>query len=116
MKLRIILITILAASSAMLFSQGSLKYQLPPAEIVKIVDTSPTPSVSVSPDHENIIVIERPALITISELSQEELRLAGLRINPALFGPSRQTWNKGFTIMNIDGTNVREISGMPDDR
>ncbi|HPF02642.1 MAG TPA: prolyl oligopeptidase family serine peptidase [Bacteroidales bacterium] len=116
MKPRFILITIMAASAAMLFSQGSLKYQLPPAEIIKIVDAPPTPSMSVSPDHKNIIIIDRPSLITIGELSQEELRLAGLRINPALFGPSRQTWNREFRIMNIDGTNIREISGMPQNK
>lgn len=115
MKRKLFLIVIFAALSALVLkSQGSLKYQLPPDEIVKIVDAPSTPALSVSPDKKNIVVIERPSLITISELSQEELRLAGLRINPAQFGPSRQTWNRGFKIMNIDGTDIREIRGLPD--
>ena len=96
-------------------AQEALKYQLPPAEIVKIVDAPMTPSTSVSPDKVNIILIERSSIITIEELSSEELRIAGLRIDPATGGPSRQTYNKGFKIMNIDGTNVREISGLPSD-
>jgi len=96
-------------------AQEGLKYQLPPAEIVKIVDAPQIPAVSVSPDKTNIVLIERPGIITIKELSTEEYRIAGLRINPATNGPSRQTFNRAFTIMNIDGTNIREISGMPQD-
>ncbi len=102
----------------MIFStsaQEALKYQLPPSEIVKIVDAPQTPSVSVSPDKSSIILIERPELISIEELSATELRIAGLRIDPAISGPSRQTYNKGFKIINIDGTDVRDIIGLPQD-
>ncbi|MBW6502058.1 MAG: prolyl oligopeptidase family serine peptidase, partial [Bacteroidales bacterium] len=49
------------------------------------------------------------------ELSEEELRIGGLRINPMTSGPSRLTHNKGFRIANIDGTSVSEIEGMPAD-
>lgn len=94
-------------------AQEALKYQLPPSEIVRIVDAAPTPAISISPDKTNILIIERPGNITISELSSEEFRLAGIRIDPAISGPSRQTYNKGFKIMNIDGANIREINGLP---
>ncbi len=94
-------------------SQEALKYQLPPDEIVKIVDAQATPMVSVSPDKSMMLIIERPPLITIRELSAEELRLAGLRIDPSTNGPSRQTFNKGYRLMDIKGTNIREIPGMP---
>jgi dipeptidyl aminopeptidase/acylaminoacyl peptidase len=96
-------------------SQEPLKYQLPPDEIVRIVDAPATPVISVSPDKSNIVIIKRPPIITISELSAEELRIGGLRINPSNSGPSRQTYNKGFKIANIDGTNVRSINGLPSD-
>lgn len=106
--------------SAVLFTvpdtsaQESLKYQLPPVEIVRIVDAPQTPSISVSPDKSKIVLVERPNIITIEELSAGELRLAGLRIDPAINGPSRQTYNKSYKIMNIDGTDIRDIAGMPD--
>jgi hypothetical protein len=77
----LMLILALAVSSLLLKSQEALKYQLPPSEIVKIVDAQPTPAVSVSPDKSSIIIIERPGNITIKELSAEEFRLAGLRID-----------------------------------
>lgn len=111
--------TLVLASIALSFftanGQEALKYQLPPAEIVKIADAPPTPSVSVSPDKLNLLLIGRPGNITIRELSAEEFRIAGLRIDPAIGGPSRQTYNKGFRLMNIDGTNFRDISGLPQD-
>jgi dipeptidyl aminopeptidase/acylaminoacyl peptidase len=108
----LILITLLfvALNSS---GQEALKYQLPPEEIVKIVDAPQTPVVSISPDKSTIILVVRPELITIRELSAEEFRIAGLRIDPAISGPSRQTYNRGFSLMNIDGTNIREISGLP---
>ena len=107
----VIQILVLSVATA----QEALKYQLPPAEIVKIVDAPQIPLVSVSPDKTSIVLVERPGIITIKELSAEEYRIAGLRINPATSGPSRQTFNLGFKIMNIDGTNIREIGGMPQD-
>jgi len=115
--IRIFLISIAFTTiiSSSLNSQEPVKYKVPPEEIVRIVDAPVTPVVSVSPDKTNILVIERPPIITINELSEEELRLAGLRINPATSGPSRQTFNKGFSLMNIDGSNVRQISGLPED-
>lgn len=107
-----------SAALALILSQGiksqePLKYQLPPDDIVRIVDAPSTPLISVSPDKTSIIIIERSLIITIAELSAGELRLGGLRIDPATSGPSRQTFNKGFKIMNIDGTNIREIEGLP---
>jgi len=113
-KKSLFFLTALVLSQSDLFSQEALTYQLPPSEIVKIVDAPQSSSVSVSPDQSNILVIERPELITIEELSTEELRIAGLRINPAISGPSRQTYNTGFKLMNIDGTNLREINGLPE--
>jgi dipeptidyl aminopeptidase/acylaminoacyl peptidase len=94
-------------------SQEALKYQLPPDEIVRIVDAPVTPLISVSPDKTTIVLIDRAPIITIKELSAGELRLGGIRINPATNGPSRQTFNKSFRLINIDGTNTSEISGLP---
>jgi len=105
----LILLAITLAGSA----QEELKYQVPPDDIVRIVDAPVTPVISVSPDKSVIILVERPPIITIKELSAPELRLAGLRIDPSTNGPSRQTFNTGFRIMDIDGNNIRDIEGMP---
>ena len=111
-KLFFLLISALVAAAAT--SQEALKYQLPPEEIMKIVDAPVPPQVSISPDKSKMLVIVRAPIITISELSEEELRIAGLRINPANNGPSRQTYNKGYFLINIDGSDSRPVNGIPD--
>ncbi|MEX1241252.1 MAG: prolyl oligopeptidase family serine peptidase [Cyclobacteriaceae bacterium] len=95
-------------------AQEPLMYQIPPPEITRIVDAPPTPEVSVSPDNATIVLITRPGLISIEDLSAEELRLAGLRIDPSNNGRSRLRHSQGFKIMDIDGTNIRDIGGMPE--
>ncbi len=97
------------------FAQEGLKYQKPPEEIVEIMTASPTPSVSISPDGAVIALIERPGMPTIEDLSREELRLAGLRIDPAVNGPSRRTYSTGLSLMDIEGNNRKEIKGLPSD-
>ena len=94
-------------------AQDALKYQVPAKEITAIVDAKPTPVISVSPDKMNIVLIDRPGIPSISDLAAEELRLAGLRIDPVVNGPSRQTFNTSFKLINIDGTNQRTLTGMP---
>ena len=114
MKKYFLILVLFIVTTLASIPQEALKYQFPPEAIVKIVDAPVTPVVSVSPDKSAMLIIGRAPIITISELSAEELRLAGLRIDPATSGPSRQTYNTGFRIMNIDGTNVREIAGLPE--
>ncbi|MGH7480780.1 MAG: prolyl oligopeptidase family serine peptidase [Longimicrobiales bacterium] len=62
-------------------AQGS--YALPPEPIPQILDAPPLPSVAVGPDHERLLLMERPSMPSIRDLSQPMLRLAGARINPA---------------------------------
>lgn len=54
-----------------------------------LVDAPSTPWVSLDRRGEWMVVMERSELPSIAELSQPELRLAGLRLNPRNFGPSR---------------------------
>ncbi len=110
----IITIAIILAASFAARSQAPLNYQVPPEDIVRIADAPATPLITVSPDKSNIVIIEVPPLASIAELSADELRIAGLRIDPATNGRSRQTFYKGFRIMSIDGSGLRDISGLPD--
>ena len=89
-------------------------YQLPPQEIIDLVDAPSTPSISISPDNQVILLTESPELPSIDELAMEELRLGGIRFDPRTNGPSRAGFGTGLSLMNIDGTNLRQVSGMPD--
>ncbi len=74
-------------------SSSDLKYQLPPEVIVKMVDAPPTPILSLSPagaaGPRMILIKQSSSLPTITDLSEPELRLAGLRFNPKVDAPSR---------------------------
>jgi dipeptidyl aminopeptidase/acylaminoacyl peptidase len=56
----------------------------------------------------------RPGAPSIAEVSAPELRLAGLRINPDNYGPSRGGSYDGLAFRELDGTE-RPVSGLPTD-
>src|SRR5688572_14446532 len=79
-----------------------LSYQTPPKAIADLVDIPPTPSVSLGPDGTTLLLMQAPTLPPISEVSQPELRLAGLRINPKTSGPSRRGHLIGLSLLALD--------------
>ncbi|HET6700566.1 MAG TPA: prolyl oligopeptidase family serine peptidase [Gemmatimonadaceae bacterium] len=76
-------------------------YRQPPAPIADILDAPQTPAVYVSPDHRWLLLAERASLPSIAELSEPELRLAGLRINPRTGGRSRDVSGTGLRLRAI---------------
>ena len=73
-------------------AQVSLTYQKPSKEILELVDVSLAPSVLVNDSKDFMILLYRDPFKSIEDLSQEELRLAGLRINPKTNIGSRVTY------------------------
>ncbi len=96
-------------------AQVEMTYQEPPASIVELVDAPTTPSISISPRNNMILLMENPGLPTIEDLAVEELRLGGIRFDPRTNGPSRGWHHTGLTLMNIDGSNERRVSGLPEE-
>ncbi len=88
-------------------------YRIPPLDIADIVDAKPTPSVSVDPKKNWMLLMSRPGLPLIAELSQPELRIAGMRINPANNGSSRSTYFSGLALQSLRNGGLRTISGLP---
>ncbi|NJR49084.1 MAG: S9 family peptidase [Leptolyngbyaceae cyanobacterium CSU_1_3] len=64
-------------------------WKSPPAPIAQILEAPLPPTVSISPDHQWLIELERSSLRPIAELAEPELGLAGVRINPKLNTPAR---------------------------
>jgi len=90
-----------------------IPFQMPPEEVVRIVDTAPAPDVSLSPDRSMMLLLQRSGLPTIEELAQPELRLAGIRINPANNGPSRAASFIGLELYHIENDTTTPIQGLP---
>lgn len=102
-------------------SAGTLRaqsYQTPPKALADLVTVPPTPGVSVSGKSERrpddyLLILERAANPTIAELSQPELRLAGLRLNPAINGPSRATYLTNLKLKKLPAGTETAIAGLP---
>lgn len=89
-------------------------YQTPAPELARLVDAPVTPSASLSPDGEVMLLQERPSLPTIAEVSRPELRIAGLRIDPRNNGPSRSRGFTGLMLKRLPGGEERTIEGVPE--
>ncbi len=98
--------------SAMAVAQNNAGYQMPPKPLADLVLAAPTPTVSVDSKSQWMLIMERnTATTTVSELSQPELRLAGLRINPATNGLSRAVYINNLKLKKV-AANAPEITVM----
>ncbi len=112
--MRIFTITIMTMLlSTMAVAQENIGYQTPPKPIADLIDAAPTPGLSISPDDEWLLLMERPSLPSIEEVSGEELRIAGLRINPATNGPSRGSYYTNIKMKSLDTQQEKDIAGLP---
>jgi len=110
-----LVIVILAASAMLISAQDKTGYQLPPEAIVSLLDAPQTPSVNLSPDNQTMLLLFRPGLPSIADLSQPELRLAGVRFDPSTNGPSRGQGISRISSMKTDGTQAGDLKGLPSD-
>lgn len=95
-------------------SQGGLGYQEPPTEIKELVDAPLAPSVRIDNKGENVVLLYRDAYKTIAELSEEELRLGGLRINPVTNIGSRTTFYNNIKVKKAFDSDAQQVTGLPD--
>ncbi len=88
---------------------GQSTYRLPPPEVVEIIDAKPEPSLSLSPDGEWLLLLERDAMPAISDLSRRMLKLAGLRIDPVANGLFRTDYYRGLSLRRRSSDDVVRI-------
>ncbi len=98
-----------------IYAQENIGYQKPPSEILDLVDVQLAPSVLLDDHKEFMVLLYRNAFKSIEELSQEELRLAGLRIDPKTNIGSRVTYFNNVEIKNITVKNGKptQVKGLP---
>ncbi len=97
------------------YSQENSEYQKPPASILELVDVERAPIVSMDSKKEQMLFYYRDAFKTLSDLSQPELRLAGLRINPQTNISSTANFFTNIKYKKLNDSDVQEIANLPDD-
>ncbi|WP_370174442.1 S9 family peptidase [Leeuwenhoekiella palythoae] len=109
------LLSLFLLLTASVVAQVNLDYQKPPQEILDLVDVPRAPWVLMNTEGDTMLLMYRDSYKTIAELSEEELRLGGLRINPKTNIGSRTTFYNDIKIKGIEETEASTISGLPED-
>lgn len=97
------------------YSQENIEYQKPPASILELVDVERAPIVSVDSKKEQMLFYYRDAFKSLSDLSQPELRLAGLRINPKTNIASTTNYYTNIKYKKINKGDLQQIANLPID-
>ncbi|HET6995881.1 MAG TPA: hypothetical protein VFI06_12905, partial [Chitinophagaceae bacterium] len=71
-------------------AQDDGSYKTPPKDIADMLLAKPTPNVGIDDKGEWMLFSEFSLYPSVEELARPELKIAGLRINPANYAPSRQ--------------------------
>ena len=100
-----VLILIAALATSAVAQQG---YKKPPKEVLDILSAPVTPTASISPARDTILLATGLRYPPLADLAQPMLRLAGLRINPATNGPHRFQYSVALSLKRIsDGSEVK---------
>ena len=101
-------------TSYLAISQESLEYQKPPEAIAELADAPLAPIVQLRDDGAYMLLLYRDYYKTIAELSEKELRLAGLRINPVTNIGSRTNYYNDIKIKSPQDKEAGAINGIPE--
>ncbi len=99
--------------SSWTYAQENLTFQKPSAEILALADYQRPPVVRTSPDKMWILFMYRPTYKSLEELGQEEVRLAGLRINAQAKIASTETYYDNLRLKNLADDKEFQIQGLP---
>jgi hypothetical protein len=110
---KIILSLFFIASSFGVFAQDAVNYQMPPKAIADLLLAKPTPSVSIDSKAEWMLFSERNSYPSVEELAMPEYRIAGMRINPNNYSPSRQTFINSFSLKNVKTGKTVAVTDLP---
>lgn len=107
---------VLAGCSLMLVTaDGQIAYQKPPREILDVLNASLPPMISVSPQKDRLLLMDRVSYPSIAELARPMKRLAGLRIDPANNGRHAPTVYTGITIRDVAPGGEDRVVALPPD-
>lgn len=95
-------------------AQENITFQTPSPEILELADYTRPPIVRISPDKQWMLLMNRPTYKSLDELGQEEIRLAGIRINAKTKISSTETYYNTLQLKSIDGKTDYQVDGLPE--
>lgn len=109
--MKLLLLSIALLTQLISFAQDG--YKTPPKDVADMLLAKRPPNVSMDDKGEWMLFMESSSYPSVAELARPELRIAGLRINPANFAPSRQAFITGLYLKNSKTDKEYKISGLP---
>ena len=104
---------LLASVCASVFAQENLTYQKPPQSILALADFQRAPAVVMDSKKTVMLLSFRDTYKTLTDLSQTELRLAGLRINPTTNIASATNYINNLKIRKTSDSVDTQVKGLP---
>ncbi|MGB0562087.1 MAG: S9 family peptidase [Spirulinaceae cyanobacterium] len=95
-------------------SMSEIPWQTPPPPIDQLIDAPLSPAVSISPQQQWLLELERPALRPLAELAEPTLGLAGREINPRTHAPAHLNPYRGLRVRRIPDGPWQAIQGLPE--
>ncbi|QDP84044.1 prolyl oligopeptidase family serine peptidase [Chryseobacterium sp. SNU WT5] len=111
MKKRIIAIALLCV--VFVSAQENITYQKPSAEIMKLADFERAPSVFMDSKRDWMIFSYRDTYKSLEDLNQEEMKLAGLRVNPVTNISSSMTYVNNLKTRKLKDKNEAQVKDLP---
>ncbi|MDQ9093157.1 prolyl oligopeptidase family serine peptidase [Pseudoalteromonas haloplanktis] len=110
-KLLLAFVLSVTVTGSALAAQG---YQTPSSDLAALVDAKLAPSSYLSGDGQWLALFDRKRIETLDDLAKEELKLAGIQLNPANFSRSRpRTKFSGLQLKHIATGTVIEVNNLP---
>ena len=94
-------------------AQESITDQKPSAEIMKLADFERAPSVFMDSKREQMIFSYRDTYKSLDDLNQDEMKLAGLRVNPVTNISSTMTYVNNLKTRKLKDKTEQQVKGLP---
>ena len=113
MKKIFVLLSALILTAFISKAQENLTYQVPPREIMDLVDYQRAPGVTMDEKKEYMVFTYQNTYKTLDDLNQEELQLGGLRINPLTNISSSVTYFNNLKVRKLLDKELIQVQGLP---
>ena len=84
-------------------------YRTPPQAVVDLLTAPVTPSVRPSPNAQWLLLVERPALPSIADVTRPWIGIAGLRIDPAAHAGQQAEFDSALSLRSQDGKTTKKL-------
>ena len=96
------------------FVQAQTDYREPDPALTALVDAPLQPASSVSPDKRWMAAFEYTWVLPLAEVARDELKLAGIRIDPVSHSRSRARTYNAIVLHDLETGEKTPVAGLPD--